>query len=173
MPERQGRGASPRPPAKRLNSENADRDHVHDRQGPSHCRTELHTPPVIEPRFILRLNLTRNGSSRVDSASAIWVWNFTASAPASAAASTKAWAVPRDPSWACATSAIRYAGASPPMGRPEISNVLGKAITLCAKEQKTGMCQLQTRADSHSTGCWLTKSYRRGSDSEILTRSRS
>src|SRR4051812_42169898 len=34
----------------------------------------------------------------------MWVWNFTASAPASAIASTKAWASPRLPSCACATS---------------------------------------------------------------------
>src|SRR5437773_46689 len=34
----------------------------------------------------------------------MWVWNFTASAPASAMASTKAWASPRLPSWAWATS---------------------------------------------------------------------
>src|SRR6185369_2368183 len=40
------------------------------------------------------------------SAEAMWVWNFTASAPAPAIASMNACAKPRLPSWACATSPI-------------------------------------------------------------------
>src|SRR5437764_4083297 len=53
----------------------------------------------------------------------MWVWNFTPSAPASAMASMNAWAVPRLPSWAWATSpTITHRGASsaiPALAFPE------------------------------------------------------
>src|SRR5690606_15018989 len=41
---------------------------------------------------------------------AMWVWNLTASAPAAAMASMKAWAMPRLPSWAWATSPMMVQG---------------------------------------------------------------
>ena len=59
-----------------------------------------------------RLKRFRQGSARVLSAAAMWVWNLMASAPASAAESMKACAMPRLPSWAWPTSAIMVQGAA-------------------------------------------------------------
>ena len=73
---------------------------------------------LLAPSSIRRVN-SKRGSSKwggvgVDgsiSALAMWVWNFTASAPASAAASIRAFACPMLPSWLLPISAITKAGA--------------------------------------------------------------
>ena len=63
------------------------------------------------------------GASAVAKASAENVWNLTASAPATAAASTNSSAISGEPLWLTPASAMTRGGAPSPMLRPAISTV--------------------------------------------------
>ena len=67
------------------------------------------------------LKATRNGSARVPSASARWVWNLTASAPACTAALIISLAMFRSPLWLMPISAMTKVGWPGPTARPAIS----------------------------------------------------
>src|SRR5919106_3013482 len=72
----------------------------------------------------------------------MWVWNLTASAPASAAASIRARAWPMLPSWLLPISATMNVGLPGPMGRPAICM---RAGTLAPAPRQQQLCERQIR----------------------------